>query len=109
MIDDDASTARGRHKGGCVMMTLKRGLAGGRTGPVLRGRKTLRGFDRPRTAGSGDAGAADPELYRAGAAAHFARRGWGLAHVSELSNVGLLVVRHIGEDRASSPVVRGDI
>src|SRR5258706_6993486 len=81
------------------MMTLKRDSLAGRSGPMLRDGTTLRDLidlDRREVAMRV---LSDPELYRLELRHIFARAWVGVAHVSELPNVGDFVVRHIGEDR----------
>jgi len=91
------------------MMTLKRDSLAGRTGPVLRDGTTLRDLidlDRREVAMRV---LADPELYRLELRHIFARAWVGLAHVSELANVGDFVVCAISARIASSSPVHSGV
>src|SRR5882757_4261521 len=81
------------------MMPLKRDSLARGTGPMLRDGTTLLDLidlDRREVAMRV---LSDPELYRLELQHIFARAWVGVAHVSELTNVGDFVMRHIGEDR----------
>jgi phenylpropionate dioxygenase-like ring-hydroxylating dioxygenase large terminal subunit len=81
------------------MMTLKRDSLARRAAPMLRDGTTLRDLiDLDRREVQMRV-LSDPELYRLELQRIFARAWVGVAHVSELPNVGDFVVRHIGEDR----------